>query len=51
MNLGWPNDNSEDSEISLVVLYEFGHALGCHHEHQSQAASTRGMNRLCSSIT
>lgn len=41
MNFGWLNDDSEDSEVSRVVLHEFGHALGCHHEHQSPAASIR----------
>lgn len=38
MNYGWLTDDSEDREISRVVLHEFGHALGCHHEHQSPAA-------------
>src|SRR6478736_9341687 len=31
MNFGWLNDDSEDREVSRVVLHEFGHALGCHH--------------------
>jgi hypothetical protein len=38
MNFGWLNDDSSDQEVSRVVLHEFGHALGCHHEHQSPAA-------------
>ncbi|KAH7347590.1 hypothetical protein B0T11DRAFT_142840 [Plectosphaerella cucumerina] len=38
MNFGWLNDDSAEHEISRVVLHEFGHALGCHHEHQSPAA-------------
>ncbi|KAI5456883.1 hypothetical protein BGZ63DRAFT_365459 [Mariannaea sp. PMI_226] len=38
MNFGWLNDDSPDDEISRVVLHEFGHALGCYHEHQSPAA-------------
>ncbi|KAK2021510.1 zincin [Colletotrichum zoysiae] len=38
MNLGWLRDDTEDKEVSRVVLHEFGHALGCHHEHQSPAA-------------
>jgi hypothetical protein len=41
MNFDWLNDDSEDSEVSRVVLHEFGHALGCHHEHQSPAASIK----------
>jgi len=35
MNYGWLRDNSGDDEYSRVVLHEFGHALGCVHEHQS----------------
>lgn len=35
MNFGWLDDNSPESEISRVVLHEFGHALGFGHEHQS----------------
>jgi len=38
MNLGWIDDDTPDEEISRVVLHEFGHALGCIHEHQSPAA-------------
>jgi len=35
MNFGWLRDNTPDDEYSRVVLHEFGHALGCIHEHQS----------------
>lgn len=35
MNFGWLRDNSPADEYSRVVLHEFGHALGCVHEHQS----------------
>jgi Astacin (Peptidase family M12A) len=34
MNYGWLRDDTEDTEYSRVVLHEFGHALGCIHEHQ-----------------
>lgn len=34
MNYGWLKPNSSDEEYSRVVLHEFGHALGCIHEHQ-----------------
>lgn len=35
MNFGWVRDDSEPAEDRAVVLHEFGHALGCIHEHQS----------------
>lgn len=35
MNYGWLRDNTDEQEYSRVVLHEFGHALGCIHEHQS----------------
>lgn len=35
MNYGWLRDDTNDDEYSRVVLHEFGHALGCIHEHQS----------------
>lgn len=35
MNFGWLTDESPDDEVERVVLHEFGHALGCEHEHQS----------------
>lgn len=35
MNFGWVRDDSDPVEDRAVVLHEFGHALGCIHEHQS----------------
>jgi len=34
MNFGWLRSDSTEDEVSRVVLHEFGHALGCIHEHQ-----------------
>ncbi len=35
MNYGWLTRDISDDEVSRVVLHEFGHALGCIHEHQN----------------
>jgi hypothetical protein len=35
MNYGWLTETTSDDEYSRVVLHEFGHALGCIHEHQA----------------
>lgn len=38
MNFGWFDDNTTDEEFSRTATHEFGHALGCIHEHMSPAA-------------
>jgi hypothetical protein len=35
MNFGWVRDDSDPVEDRAVILHEFGHALGCIHEHQA----------------
>jgi hypothetical protein len=39
MNFGWFDHETEDDEFSRVTIHEFGHALGCLHEHMSPAAN------------
>jgi hypothetical protein len=35
MNFGWLDETTDDTEWQRVVVHEFGHALGCIHEHQN----------------
>ena len=39
MNFGWLTPESGNTEVQRVVLHEFGHALGCIHEHQNPAGN------------
>lgn len=34
MNFGWFTPSTPDEELERTVVHEFGHALGCIHEHQ-----------------
>ncbi|THG96395.1 hypothetical protein EW026_g5430 [Hermanssonia centrifuga] len=38
MNLGWFTDVTPDDEFSRTTIHEFGHAIGCIHEHQQPNA-------------
>jgi serralysin len=39
MNFGWFNSSTMDQEFSRTTVHEFGHALGCIHEHQNPSVS------------
>ena len=39
MNYGWLTPSTPDEEYARVVIHEFGHALGCIHEHQNPSTN------------
>jgi serralysin len=41
MNFGWFDKNTPDEEFSRTTKHEFGHALGCIHEHQNPAGGIK----------
>ncbi len=38
MNFGWFNNSTPEAEFSRTIIHEFGHAIGCVHEHSCPAA-------------
>ncbi|KAJ8109810.1 hypothetical protein ONZ43_g6032 [Nemania bipapillata] len=38
MNFGWFHDKSQESDFSGTIMHEFGHAIGCVHEHSQPNA-------------
>ncbi len=41
MNFGWFDETTPDEEFSRTTKHEFGHALGCIHEHQNPAGGIK----------
>jgi serralysin len=41
MNFGWFNDTTSEIEFKRTVTHEFGHCLGCIHEHQSPSVGIK----------
>ena len=41
MNFGWFTDATPENEFRRTIVHEFGHCLGCIHEHQSPAAAIK----------
>ena len=41
MNLGWLTPTSSNETYSQVVLHEFGHVIGCIHEHSTEIAQIK----------
>lgn len=39
MNFGWLTPDTSDDEYARVVTHEFGHAIGCIHEHQNPSTN------------
>ncbi|KAE9389628.1 zincin [Gymnopus androsaceus JB14] len=39
MNFGWFDNQTPDEEFSRTIVHEFGHAIGCIHEHQQPNAN------------
>jgi hypothetical protein len=46
MSFGWLTDATPDAEMSRVILHEFGHAIGCVHEHQNPTGGIQWNERV-----
>jgi serralysin len=50
MNYRWLTPGTLNDEYSCVVLHEFGHALGCPHEHQHPEYDIDWNREMCMRI-
>jgi serralysin len=45
VNFGWVNQDTDPAEVQRVVLHEFGHVVGLHHEQQNPVSDIKWNRR------